>query len=363
MRRVFVVVAALALCAYAQEEGAEEEKIEETAPQEESRKEKAEKYVYCESDNCYDLLGVKKDAGGLTIKRAYRRLATEWHPDRNPDPRAKDLFQKFANAYEVLSNSEMRKNYDYLLDHPMEFPMHYLRYGGANKYAPKTDAKMVIILTLIVVAVLHHYFLKMQHDDIVKKVTRHPDMQRRLLQLMSDNPIGVSPKKKSGAARQEGGGAKSSKKEAKVDDTKKADAEKKLLEQLAAEELLPPPPSAKDNAAWLLFTLPLYVGYALLFNVSWFVRIRIQKSEYTDADKEYLTGRALVGAELIDSVKVYEGYTDDEKAELVARELWDDDNLMEYKREIKPADKKSGKEKQAARRAKKGGDGGVGMLE
>ena len=59
MRRVFVVVAALALCAYAQEEGAEEEKIEETAPQEESRKEKAEKYVYCESDNCYDLLGVK----------------------------------------------------------------------------------------------------------------------------------------------------------------------------------------------------------------------------------------------------------------------------------------------------------------
>ena len=55
--------------------------------------------------------------------------------------------------------------------------------------------------------------------------------------------------------------------------------------------------------------------------------------------------------------------TDDEKAELVARELWDDDNLMEYKREIKPADKKSGKEKQAARRAKKGGDGGVGMLE
>ena len=183
MRRVFVVVAALALCAYAQEEGAEEEKIEETAPQEESRKEKAEKYVYCESDNCYDLLGVKKDAGGLTIKRAYRRLATEWHPDRNPDPRAKDLFQKFANAYEVLSNSEMRKNYDYLLDHPMEFPMHYLRYGGANKYAPKTDAKMVIILTLIVVAVLHHYFLKMQDDPQVGS----PSTLWRDVRVMSQN--------------------------------------------------------------------------------------------------------------------------------------------------------------------------------
>ena len=107
MRRVFVVVAALALCAYAQEEGAEEEKIEETAPQEESRKEKAEKYVYCESDNCYDLLGVKKDAGGLPIKRAYRKLASEWHPDKNTDPRAKTLFQKYANTYEVLSSPQV----------------------------------------------------------------------------------------------------------------------------------------------------------------------------------------------------------------------------------------------------------------
>ena len=136
MRRVFVVVAALALCAYAQEEGAEEEKIEETAPQEESRKEKAEKYVYCESDNCYDLLGVKKDAGGLTIKRAYRRLATEWHPDRNPDPRAKDLFQKFANAYEVLSNSEMRKNYDYVLANPCAAAAGRQRKRRRSAYSP-----------------------------------------------------------------------------------------------------------------------------------------------------------------------------------------------------------------------------------
>ena len=204
----------------------------------------------------------------------------------------------------------------------------------------------------------------MQHDDIVKKVTRHPDMQRRLLQLMSDNPIGVSPKKKSGAARQEGGGAKSSKKEAKVDDTKKADAEKKLLEQLAAEELLPPPPSAKDNAAWLLFTLPLYVGYALLFNVSWFVRIRIQKSEYTDADKEYLTSRALVGAELIDSVKAYEGYTDDEKAELVWRASCGTTTTL-WSTSARSSPPTRGRGRRSRRRAarKKGGDGGVGMLE
>ena len=35
-------------------------------------------------DNCYELLGVEKDAGGLTIKRAYRKLATEWCASRRP---------------------------------------------------------------------------------------------------------------------------------------------------------------------------------------------------------------------------------------------------------------------------------------
>ena len=38
----------------------------------------AQQYAYCMEDNCYELLGVEKDAGGLTIKRAYRKLATEW---------------------------------------------------------------------------------------------------------------------------------------------------------------------------------------------------------------------------------------------------------------------------------------------
>ena len=80
---------------------------EEPLTDEEKMKKKHDEvasYAYCMEDNCYELLGVKKDAGGLPIKRAYRKLASEWHPDKNPDPRAKSLFQKYANAYEVLSS-------------------------------------------------------------------------------------------------------------------------------------------------------------------------------------------------------------------------------------------------------------------
>merc|ERR1719331_2297507 len=133
-------------------------------------------HPYCMEDNCYELLGVKKDAGGLAIKRAYHKLATEWHPDKNPDPRAKTLFQKFANAYEVLSSSEMRDNYDYLLDHPYEFPMHFMRFSR-GKYVPKTDLRVVLLMTVLVVSVVQYFMQKQKYEFAVKEIKASPRYQ------------------------------------------------------------------------------------------------------------------------------------------------------------------------------------------
>ena len=60
----------------------------------------------------YDLLEVSRDASSDEIKRAYRRLARQLHPDTNPDPRASDRFKEIAQAYEVLSDPEKRQRYD-----------------------------------------------------------------------------------------------------------------------------------------------------------------------------------------------------------------------------------------------------------
>jgi molecular chaperone DnaJ len=61
----------------------------------------------------YEILGVARDADARQIKQAYRRLAMEHHPDRNPDrPDAEDKFKEAAEAYEVLSNPEKREIYD-----------------------------------------------------------------------------------------------------------------------------------------------------------------------------------------------------------------------------------------------------------
>jgi molecular chaperone DnaJ len=61
----------------------------------------------------YEVLGVERDADEATIKKAFRRLARELHPDVNRhDPDAEEKFKEAAEAYEVLSDSERRATYD-----------------------------------------------------------------------------------------------------------------------------------------------------------------------------------------------------------------------------------------------------------
>ncbi|KAL8198572.1 UNVERIFIED_CONTAM: DnaJ subfamily C member 16 [Gekko kuhli] len=60
----------------------------------------------------YRILGVSRTASQADIKKAYKKLAREWHPDKNKDPGAEDKFIQISKAYEILSNEEKRLNFD-----------------------------------------------------------------------------------------------------------------------------------------------------------------------------------------------------------------------------------------------------------
>jgi molecular chaperone DnaJ len=60
----------------------------------------------------YEVLGIQKNASKEEIKNAYRKLALQYHPDRNKEPTAEEKFKELSEAYAVLSDDEKRKRYD-----------------------------------------------------------------------------------------------------------------------------------------------------------------------------------------------------------------------------------------------------------
>jgi curved DNA-binding protein len=60
----------------------------------------------------YNVLGVPRDADPDTVRKAYRKLAKEWHPDLNKDPKATERFKEINGAYEVLGDAEKRRLWD-----------------------------------------------------------------------------------------------------------------------------------------------------------------------------------------------------------------------------------------------------------
>jgi molecular chaperone DnaJ len=75
----------------------------------------------------YGVLGVDRDTSFDEIKKVYRKLAREYHPDINPDPHASEKFKEITTAYEVLSDPEKRQRYDMGGD-----PFGGGGFGGAN---------------------------------------------------------------------------------------------------------------------------------------------------------------------------------------------------------------------------------------
>jgi DnaJ-class molecular chaperone len=64
--------------------------------------------------NYYDILGISKDADETEIKKAYRKLAIKWHPDKNPENKeeAEEKFKEISDAYSILSDPNKRNTYD-----------------------------------------------------------------------------------------------------------------------------------------------------------------------------------------------------------------------------------------------------------
>src|SRR5690625_7982138 len=87
----------------------------------------------------YEILGVSKDVSAADLKKAYRRVAMKYHPDRNPDDKtAEDKFKEAIEAYEVLSDTQKRAAYDQF-GHAGDDPSSGMG-GGAGGFGNYSDS-------------------------------------------------------------------------------------------------------------------------------------------------------------------------------------------------------------------------------
>ena len=105
----------------------EKEKEEEKKNEENGDKPKNSQDEACEkiinNKDYYDILGVTKETSNDDIKRAYKKLAIKFHPDKNKSPKAEEAFKKIATAYQTLTDPKKREMFD--------------KYGSEEEYREK----------------------------------------------------------------------------------------------------------------------------------------------------------------------------------------------------------------------------------
>ncbi|KAJ1423760.1 DnaJ domain containing protein [Sesbania bispinosa] len=271
--------------------------------------------IYCDEDDCYDLLGVSQNANASEIKKAYYKLSLKYHPDKNPDPESRKLFVKVANAYEILKDEATREQYDYAIAHPEEVFYNTARYYRAY-YGHKTDPRAVLVGLLLFLSGFQYLNQSTRYNQAVAMVKKTPAYKNRLKALELERSGGITNKKKS-----------------------QKNMDKKMNEDLS-EELELQITGAEKPSVWKLVgvrvvLLPYTLGKLLFWSGCWFWRYKVKKYPYSWEDASYLTHCSL-GL----PPDRWESIDEATKEDLVLRRLWEKPNLESYMAEMRKESKR-----------------------
>ena len=151
--------------------------------------------MYCEKENCYEVLGLDSQASRTEIKRAYRQLALKHHPDKTKSKASAEIYLAAANAYEILSDKDTRAEYDYYLAHPEEHLYNSFRYyRSVSKKVPFTP---VIAIFLLVLTAIKHGSRWYQYQRMVAAWRRYEPTRKRARKEALEK-LGPPPKGRKG---------------------------------------------------------------------------------------------------------------------------------------------------------------------
>ncbi|EDV21960.1 uncharacterized protein TRIADDRAFT_50730 [Trichoplax adhaerens] len=251
--------------------------------------------LYCGSQNCYDVLGVKRGDVKATIARAYRRMARKYHPDIYKGKDAEQKFRLIAKAYEILKDDEERNNYDYMLDNPDLVYRHYYRYYK-KRVSPKVDIRVVVMVTVTVVSLIQYLAGLNRYNDAIKYALRDQRYRNQAIEVAKSKGLWNTSKKKGKRSKMIGGYKK---------------------------------PSVFDVLFFQLCFSPLYIVQYIFWYLRWLWKFNVNKEPYGPEERIYLTRKKL-GL----SATKWESLPAEKQSNFESRELWIDENFKTFTAEM-----------------------------
>jgi len=271
------------------------------------------------------------------IKRSFRRLSLQVHPDKSSDPAARSRFDELTKAYEVLSSPTTREAYNLFLDDPESFYAFY--YGIRAVYPSQTNPVTVLVAVLLFLSLGQYLNTSWTYQRCLNNITRSDQFTKAVKhQIASDygdlwKRMTLSEQKSA-----------------------MAESERTILKERVLVDGMAPRPLDWTHLAIVQFCLlPINVGRWLFREVRWFCLFTILRREYGPDEETQLTRSALG----FNAAK-WDRLGEVRQAELIKRKLWIASNCALYLKEENEKEREqrlcNGKYKQWKRWKKKNTD-------
>lgn len=313
------------------------------------------KEIFCGKYDCYKILGFDHELWGRegppdikNITKNYRSLSRKWHPDKNPDRGAKERFVKIGRAYEVLTDRDKRKEYDFLRGRPDEY---FKKYGTAVNfiYAPKSNSIFVIILLFAIGSAVSWWAQKHKWQTVADRLVKAAveglstreggtpeslELHEKAMKILKERQ-GVKPETTNATSNKKSSGAKATTTGGKQKMTKQEKA-KKEIEELTpiVKELVNEmkdfgggyhQPTWKDLMIVQMVKIPIEFYNFIMWEVNFQYR-RYKRVEMTAEEKEVLTIRAIGNT-------MWLGCSEEERKEINELKVWEHPEKLEEFRE------------------------------
>ncbi|KAL3792105.1 hypothetical protein HJC23_013379 [Cyclotella cryptica] len=316
------------------------------------------KNVFCGQYDCYKILGFDYFSWGddppslKDITKSYRSLSRQWHPDKNKGKGAREKFVAIAKAYEILTNSDKRKEYDHFRDRPDEY---FRKYGSGVlwQYAPKSDATFIIIIILAVGSAFTYYAQKSKWqriaDHLIKAAVEDLspreggsaesiEIREQALEILaemkkesvtteqSDNGVNTTKNLKTGEKKKKEKASKVSSKEKKE---KNKEELRPIIVKLVNEIHDFGAGFHKPTLQDLLIVRMVKWPYHLTKSAVWWSKYalrRLKNLELNDEERETLTINAV-------GEVAWVAASEEDRCNMLKMDLWITENLVSWKEE------------------------------